>query len=263
MKTRSDASSDLSGAYFYQTIDLPGQPTILGAWDLRADTEAYLGHVDLAGKRVLEIGAANGYLSFHMEQRGATVIALDLSPDLPCDLLPTPGLDATQIRASARAVVAGLNRAWWHAHRALGSRASLVHATAYDLPPDLAPVDVCLFGSVLLHLRDPFAALSEAAQLTREAIVVTDTLNPPITAQTEKPLMLVNPTLGRDAATWWFLSPGAVKHMLAPLGFSSFTLGSHHQLFRPGFAPWGITHREDFTGPEVSGEFFTVVARRS
>lgn len=263
METGFGAGRDLSGAYFYQTIDLPGQATILGAWDLREDTDAYLGHIDLAGKHVLEIGAANGFLTFHMERRGATVIALDLSPELPCDLLPSPGPDEAGLRTSARAVVAGLNRAWRYAQRALGSRASLVHATAYDLPPDLAPVDVCLFGSVLLHLRDPFAALREAARMTREAIVVTDTLNRPITARTEEPLMLVNPTLGRDPATWWFLSPVAVKHMLAPLGFSSFTLGSHHQLFRPGFAPWGITHREDFTGPEVRGEFFTVVARRS
>ena len=57
--------------YFYHSIDLPGRPPIVGAWDLRAGVDAYLGGISVAGKKVLEVGAANGFLSFHLEKRGA------------------------------------------------------------------------------------------------------------------------------------------------------------------------------------------------
>jgi hypothetical protein len=29
----------------------------------------------------------------------------------------------------------------------------------YDMPPAIGPVDVAVYGSILLHLRDPFRAL--------------------------------------------------------------------------------------------------------
>lgn len=67
--------------YFYHTIDLPGLGEMKGEWDLRIAPDAYLGNVDLANKRVLEMGTANGFLSFHMEKKGASVVSYDLSPE--------------------------------------------------------------------------------------------------------------------------------------------------------------------------------------
>ena len=52
--------------YFYHTIDLPGLGEMIGEWDLRPSTDNYLEHVSLTSKRVLEMGAANGFLSFYM-----------------------------------------------------------------------------------------------------------------------------------------------------------------------------------------------------
>ena len=56
--------------YFYHTIDLPGLGEIAGEWDLRSSADEYLGHVGLVGKRGLEMGTANGFLSFYVERKG-------------------------------------------------------------------------------------------------------------------------------------------------------------------------------------------------
>jgi hypothetical protein len=71
----------------------------------------------------------------------------------------------------------GLNNAWWLAHEVFKSNARVVYGTVYDLPPGIGSVDIATFGSILLHLRDPFLALQNAASLARESIIVT--ANPP------------------------------------------------------------------------------------
>lgn len=49
---------------FYHVVDLPDGMTTRGQWDFRKTTDLYLGNVDFAGKRVIEIGPASGFLSF-------------------------------------------------------------------------------------------------------------------------------------------------------------------------------------------------------
>src|SRR5687767_6582684 len=53
---------------FYHTMDLGGGEVHPGVWDLRGRERSYLGFVDVAGLRVLEIGTASGHLAFHMEK---------------------------------------------------------------------------------------------------------------------------------------------------------------------------------------------------
>jgi len=68
--------TDLNDCYFYHTVDVPGVGRVTGEWDLRAGVREYLGSVPFAGKRVLEIGPASGFLSFFMEREGSL-------PDFP------------------------------------------------------------------------------------------------------------------------------------------------------------------------------------
>jgi len=63
--------TDLEDCYFYHTMDIPGFGTVEGEWDLRGKERAYLGNVELAGKRVLELGTASGHLCFSMEKMGS------------------------------------------------------------------------------------------------------------------------------------------------------------------------------------------------
>ena len=62
---------------WYHSMDLPGIGEVVGAWDLRGRFDDYVGHVALGGKSVLDVGTANGFLSFEAEKRGATVTSFD------------------------------------------------------------------------------------------------------------------------------------------------------------------------------------------
>ena len=61
-----------------------------GLCDLRDGVDEYLGHFVFAGKRVLEIGPASGFLTFEMEKRGARVVAVEVSDEHLWDYVPFP-----------------------------------------------------------------------------------------------------------------------------------------------------------------------------
>ena len=79
---------DINECYFYHTIDLPGYGTVNGAWDLRKNIEAYLGNFDFSGKTVLDVGTAGGFLTFHMESKGAKVTSFDLTSGKLWNIVP-------------------------------------------------------------------------------------------------------------------------------------------------------------------------------
>src|SRR4051812_37484330 len=64
--------------WFYHVMDLPGAGKVGGQWDLRGQVDEYLGGFDFRGKRVLDVGAASGFLTFEMEKRGADVVSFDM-----------------------------------------------------------------------------------------------------------------------------------------------------------------------------------------
>lgn len=173
--------SSLAECYFYHTMDVPGYGVQAGQWDLRAGVADYLGRVDLRGRRVLEIGTASGFLCFTMEAQGAQVVAVDLDEHQSWDHVPhTRYYGQVDTASGFRAHVHRLNNAWWLAHRAFHSTAQVVYSRADALPASIGAVDVTLFASVLLHIRDPFLALERAAALTRETMIVTDKVVPPL-----------------------------------------------------------------------------------
>ena len=53
--------------FVYHWFDLSDGRTVPGIYDLRKNWRAYLGNVDLKGRRVLEVGPASGFLTFKME----------------------------------------------------------------------------------------------------------------------------------------------------------------------------------------------------
>ena len=164
----------LDDCYFYHTADLPGYGVVGGPWDLRGHVDSYLGGVEFRGKRVLELGTAGGFLCREMEARGAEVVAFDLSEEFDGDLVPFARTESPAVLAERRRFVRKLNNGWWLAHRACGSSARVVYGSVYDIPAGIGEVDIATFGSILLHLRDPYRALASASRLVRETIVVTD-----------------------------------------------------------------------------------------
>jgi tRNA (mo5U34)-methyltransferase len=89
---------------------------------------------DMRGLRALDIGCSDGYFTFEMERRGASVLAMDFVP-------------ATYTGFATAA-------------RILGSRADYVMDNVYNLTPEkYGQFDLVLFMGVLYHLRKPLAAL--------------------------------------------------------------------------------------------------------
>src|SRR5271156_2023993 len=90
--------ADLTDFVWYHAFELPDGTVLPGVWDLRGHESAYLGGVELAGKRVLELGPATGALTFYMERMGAEVVAFEAGFDVPIDTLPLRGEDQHEER---------------------------------------------------------------------------------------------------------------------------------------------------------------------
>lgn len=232
---RPRSVEDISQCYFYQTTELPGQGVVAGEWDLRDGLDDYLGRVDFRGKRVLDVGAASGFLTFAIEKAGAEVIAYDLSENHPWDIVPHRGRADAAIDSARREHMRRINSSFWYCHRVFGSRAQLAHGTVYDIPEAIGPVDIAVFGSILLHLRDPFQALAAGARLCREAVIVTDK-GPfgPLGHLLIAPRFVPRPDRPSTWDTWWRLPPRLVARYLAILGFPNSTVTWHRQRFLAG-----------------------------
>lgn len=216
---------------FYHTIYLPGHGLQKGFWDLRGCEKDYLGHVELSGKSVLEIGPANGFLSIYMKRAGAEVASYDLSPDHAWDVVPYHGADTAGQIAHRKHLIGKINDGYWLAHRLYGMEGRVAYGHVYDLPEDIGEYDIGTFGSVLLHLRDPFRALERVARHVKQTMVVTEIvsyLNQPGDPVDEpRPSFLPNGATGQPFDTWWELPPRAIVEMLGVLGFPRTDIRYH------------------------------------
>ena len=226
---------------FYHTMEIPGYGLVQGQWDLRDGIKEYTGGIDFKDQRVLEVGTASGFVCFYMEQQGAEVVAYDLSPRQSWDIVPMATKKLRRVAFLRRINTWKLNNGYWLAHRALRSKARVVYGTVYDIPASIGPVDVSTFCSVLLHVRDPFVALFNAARLTRKTILVTDVVGPPgpdAPRVSTRPLMQFVPDF-RNATPldqWWYLNPEIMVAFLGILGFGNSEVTYHTQRSRWGEA---------------------------
>jgi O-methyltransferase len=245
-------SVSLEDCFFYHTVRIPDGRFIEGPWNLIGNEDTYLGAVPLRGRRVLELGPATGWLTYWMEKQGAKVVGLDLGWDLAPDLLPLSHINIPQMRKDQVAFLNRVQNAWWYLHREYNLSAQAVYGSIYDLPADLGSFDVVVFGSILLHLKDPFQALQEAAERTTGTIIVAE----PSAFDSQdnlRPLLRFNPTEGVNPNGWWNSSPGVITDMLGLLGFTDSTVTYHTQWYLPEAG----TNAEHAVAP-----LYTVVARR-
>lgn len=217
---------------FYHTMDIPEYGHFDGWWDLRGRERDYLGDIDFDGKRVLEMGAASGFLTFFMERQGADVVAFDLSEDYPWDIVPFANVDTEQVVRKRKVHAWMQNNGFWFAHRAFASRARVVYGTVPDVPTAIGPVDIATFGAILLHVRDPFRALANVWRLTRETVIVADLYpfaDPPLlpdrSNENIEPSMVFMPRHRgeENIDMWWQMRPALVREFLGTLGFAETT----------------------------------------
>lgn len=212
----------LEDCFFYHAMDLPGFGLVRGHWDLLGRFDDYVGGVDVAGKSVLDVGTATGFLSFEAEKRGAArVLSFDMSDPKQQTFLPFK--DKLAYRDPERwaevygAEIEQWKNAYWLCHRLLASKADAYYGDIYKLPTELGQFDVAIVGSVLEHLSDQVTALASIARLTRETMVIVSPL-----LQTEDRIARFESLASNPDAdfTWWTYSLGVYREVFAMLGFS-------------------------------------------
>ncbi len=139
----------------YHSIELPDGTVIPGLQSLellRRRLGLFDLPEDLRGKRVLDIGAWDGWFSFECERRGAEVVAVD------CVSLDT----------------------FIEARKLLGSRVEYLTLDVSELSARrLGRFDIVLFFGVLYHLRHPLLGLEKVVELSTDlALIESFTIKP-------------------------------------------------------------------------------------
>jgi tRNA (mo5U34)-methyltransferase len=133
---------------WWHSFELPDGSRIDGVSDLAAQKRR-IAHFpipqDLRGKRVLDIGAWDGWFSFEMERRGAEVVAIDRWE----------------------------NPRFYEIRRLLNSRVDYRELDVYDLHPDrIGTFDIVLFMGVLYHVKHPLLALERVCSVCTDMAIV-------------------------------------------------------------------------------------------
>ena len=104
----------------------------------------YLGQFDFSGKRVLDVGAASGFLTFEMEKRGAEVVSFDMQSGIQWDMVPHYQLrgNLEELYNSFYQKDQRLKNGYWFAHERLGSKARVSYGDIYNLPDELGTLEV-------------------------------------------------------------------------------------------------------------------------
>jgi SAM-dependent methyltransferase len=239
--------SDVSDCLFYHKMDLPEIGTVDGRWDLRGRLADYSGGVEVAGKRVLDVGCATGFLSFEFEKLGAQVVSFDVGSADDMDRLPfSKSLYSTNRTEWAREVdrtIEQIKNSYWFCHGRYRSQAKAYYGDVYNLPSELGLFDVVMVGQILVHLKDPLSAISELAKKCTGTIIVTEGI---IDSDNRIMGLCADPAKGPDWS-WWHLSTGLYKSILKIMGFEVVSIESN-------------VYNSQRLGPTSLG---TVVARRN
>ena len=147
-RRRQDHTAELTEKGWYHSFELPDGTLIDGVNSLPRLRERFAHFpipADLHGKRVLDIGAWDGWFSFEAERRGAAVTAID------CVEAPH----------------------FVELHRKLASRVDYRIMEIYELShAGLGQFDIVFLLGVLYHLRHPLLALETVCALATDVAIV-------------------------------------------------------------------------------------------
>lgn len=201
---------DLSDCWFYHVMDLPGLGTVNhhGSWDLRGRFDQYIGHVDLSGKTLVDVGTASGFLTFEAEKRGALVTSFDVATGGSINIDPKTDAHLKNIE------IQKLHNSYRLAHGLLGSNARQAYGDALELSKYVEPHDIVLIAQMLVHVRDPLAVLEHATRVAREKIIIVEGSFP-----SETPIARFFGAQYPGTNSWWHLSDRLYRDVLDLFGF--------------------------------------------
>jgi tRNA (mo5U34)-methyltransferase len=172
----------------------------------------------LDGKRVLDVGAWDGYYSFEMERRGAEVLATDHYSWSGGGWGTKDGFDLV--------------------HEARGSRVQSLRIDPTELTAEKVggPFDIVLFLGVLYHLPNPLQVLERVRSVTGDLLVLETEVGMLLT---RRPAAEFFPgtELNDDPTNWWAPNVAAMIGMLRAVGFASVEVAWRRSL-PLRFAKW-------------------------
>ncbi len=194
-------ADSVQSRFRYHTIELPDGSVLPGLQSvehLRWRLGLFGLPEDLRGKRVLDIGAWDGWFSFECERRGAEVVAVD------CVALNT----------------------FLEARELLQSRVEYLTLDVSELSPaKLGTFDIVLFFGVLYHLRHPLLGLEKVVELCTDLALIESYVIPsearPIPAVME---FYERTELGGQIDNWCGPSPEGLLAMCRSAGFAQAEL---------------------------------------
>jgi len=183
------------------------------------------------GKRVLDVGMADGYYSFIVEKKGAREVVgvdIDSSEDMDIGLGESRKIYESQIRKispGGESVPNELAKNFEIAKRLFNSSVKRVGMTAYEISPEkLGMFDTVLYLGVLYHLLNPMLGLARARSVCKgemflQTTMDIDTSEKPIMSFTEGGIDVSGPN-SLDFSHWWTPNLACLKAMLRTAGFS-------------------------------------------
>jgi len=203
--------------FWHQTIEVAPGIFTPGLQNTKALQDQLNIPLNLEGKRVLDLGARDGYFSFECEKRGASeVIAIDYTP---------PHLTGFNI-----------------CKKLLSSNVKFITSNIYALNKlDLGKFDYVLFLGLIYHLRHPYLALDriyDVMNMDAELVVESHIIDEGFVDHdkvwvglkdfnSELPgyalaQIYTNGNLGNDPTNAWAPNLAALRIMLENSGFSVF-----------------------------------------
>jgi hypothetical protein len=202
-------------------MDFPDGTSITGPWDIRGRFSEYIGHYPIAGKTLLDVGTATGFLAFSAEQAGAQVTALEGQHASEYDNLHFSDQAYHEDRLAHdvhyEAWLETVKNGFWYAWHKHASRVEVVYAPLVALPYWKRRFDIILACAIVDHLANPVSLIWSLTQLAKEAVIIGFT---PVHEDDNQCMITTNAWSNPEHNySWWILSRGLYQRIFTNVGF--------------------------------------------
>ena len=252
-RTDKMGRADLKDYYWYHTVDLGDGLITPGTYDYRETLDVFQFPKDMTGLSVLDVGSATGFFAFEFERRGADVTSLELPSIEALDRFPGGTFEQTAVnldnifkileiytpdqlarlksKTETEAYELLMDGPFRFCHQTLNSRVKRHYSRLYDLTRDIGTFDLVFMGDVLCHTINPLLALSKAAALCRDTLIIAQDTG----SYHDAPAFhYIGGDQSVDAISWWVPNNLALEQILKKMGFSEVrVVGKNVGQYRP------------------------------